>query len=114
MYEVSKPAPVSDLVVLTSLSADEMYSDSLFSIKATLIQARPCSEEKATHTEMVTKAKHEKKYPLTHKKKKLCKLLHMVAQDSFILTFAFDDRTFSMLSMLRMQLCGTLLQAALM
>lgn len=38
----------------------------------------------------------------------------MVTQDSVILTFAFDERTFSMLSMLRMQLCGTLLQADLM
>lgn len=31
----------SNLVVLLSLKAVAMYSDSLFSIKATLIQARP-------------------------------------------------------------------------
>lgn len=33
-----------DLVVLGSLSADEMYSANLFSIRTTLIQARPCRE----------------------------------------------------------------------
>ncbi len=32
------------LVVLESLSADEMYSDNLFSIRTTLIQALPCRE----------------------------------------------------------------------
>lgn len=36
------------------------------------------------------------------------------SQDSFMLTLALEDRTFSMLSMLRMQLWGTLLQAAFM
>lgn len=37
-----------------------------------------------------------------------------MSQDSLILTLALDDLTFSMLSMLRMQLWETLLQAALM
>lgn len=62
MYKVSGAAPVLNLVVLTSRSADEMYSDNLFSIKTTLIHARPCSEER-THIMMMvvkTKAKHEK------------------------------------------------------
>lgn len=49
VYKVSEAAPLSDLVVLTSRSADEMYSDNLFSIKTTRIQARPCREER-THT----------------------------------------------------------------
>lgn len=38
-----------DLVVLRSLSADEMYSANLFSIRTTLIQARPCRETLQQH-----------------------------------------------------------------
>lgn len=38
-----------DLVVLRSLSAEETYSANLFSIRTTLIQARPCRETLQRH-----------------------------------------------------------------
>lgn len=40
---------IKDLVVLKSLSADEMYSDNLFSIRTTLIHALPCRERYQCH-----------------------------------------------------------------
>lgn len=43
VYYVSE-VRTPDLVVLRSLSADETYSANLFSIRTTLIQARPCRE----------------------------------------------------------------------
>lgn len=40
---------IKDLVILKSLSADEMYSDNLFSIRTTLIHALPCRERCQCH-----------------------------------------------------------------
>lgn len=94
----------SYLVLLLSLRAVAMYSESLFSISATLIQARPYKR----------KTNKEVAEFIANASRRLCLCFDLTA---FLpwpytgLALARDVLMFSMHSMLLMQLLGTLAQA---